>query len=306
MTTILLIGRTGQVGWELQSTLVPIGRVVAVDRSQMDLRDPSAIRKTIQEVRPDIIVNAAGYTTVDKAESEVELAMSINATAPGVMSEAARKSGALLVHYSTVFVFDGTKNSPYVESDTPRPLNVYGESKLAGERAISESGARYIILRASWVYSDRRTNFPLTILRLARERPELRIVDDQIGTPTSARAYAEATAQLLRATKKSTDCSGVYHLSAFGGVSRYQWATMIVDTAREHCGNHITWAKLRPTTTAEYELPAKRPLYTVMDGSKVERVFGVRMAAWEEPFKAFLANLPTSVYNGATMVAPSG
>ena len=302
MRTILLIGKTGQVGWELQSTLVPIGRVVAADRSRMDLRDPTAIRRTIEKLKPDIIVNAAGYTTVDKAELEPALAMSINATAPGAMAEAAKAVDALLVHYSTVFVFDGTKNSPYVEGDTPRPLNVYGESKLAGERAIIDSGARYIILRASWVYSDRRTNFPLTILRLAREKKDMKIVDDQIGTPTSARAYAEATAQLLQSTEKSTECSGIYHLSATGGVSRYRWAKMIVEAARERSGNFTTWAKLRPTTSQDYDLPAKRPLYTVMDVSKVERVFGVRMAAWEGPFEAFLTNLPTGFYNSSSSI----
>ena len=298
MTTILLIGKEGQVGWELRSALVPVGRVIAVDHSQMDLCDPSAIRRTIREIKPHIIVNAAGYTTVDKAESEFQLAMSVNATAPGIIAEAARELGALLVHYSTVFVFDGTKNTPYIESDAPRPLNVYGKSKLAGEQAIIQSGARYMILRASWTYSERRTNFPLTILRLARESNELRIVEDQIGTPTSARAYAEATAQMLRATGKSSDYSGIYHLSAIGGVSRYEWARMIVSTARERCNNH-NWAQLRRITTADYELPAKRPLHNVMDGSKVERVFGVRIGIWEEQFKAFLANLSNDVYTGA-------
>jgi dTDP-4-dehydrorhamnose reductase len=251
-------------------------------------------------VRPDVIVNAAGYTAVDKAESEPDLAMQINAVAPGVMAETAKGVGALLVHYSTVFVFDGTKNEPYVESDTPRPLNMYGKSKLAGERAIIESAGRYIILRATWTYSDRRANFPLAILHLARKKRELKVVDDQVGTPTWAKAYARATAQLLQRTDECRDSTGVYHLSAAGETTRYQWAKVIIEVAQQRFRDSVS-PKLLPTTTADYALPAVRPLYTVMDTSKVERVFGVRMSAWEEQFRTFLASLPAHLYSGAAI-----
>ena len=300
MTTILLIGKTGQLGWELQSALTPLGRVVGLDRLGMDLTDSSAIRRAIRESKPDVIVNAAGHTAVDKAESEPDLAMRVNATAPGVMAEAAKGLGALLVHYSTVFVFDGSKTTPYVESDSPLPLNVYGKSKLAGERAIIECGGKHIILRATWTYSDRRTNFPLAILRLARERKELKIVDDQIGAPTWARAYAQTTFQLLKKTLNSADYSGIYHLSASGEGTRLEWARMILEFARTRSGTN-QWAKLCPTTTPDYPLSAKRPLNTIMDTSKAERIFGVRMASWDEEFRSFLATLPTHFYRGTAL-----
>lgn len=292
MSTILLIGKTGQVGWELQAALARVGRVIAPDRAQLNLCDSDALRRGIRDVRPDVIVNAAGYTAVDKAESEPQLAMSINATAPGIMAETARELNALLVHYSTVFVFDGTKDTPYVESDTPQPLNVYGKTKLAGERAIIETGARHIILRASWTYSDRRANFPLTILRLTREKKELNIVEDQVGTPTWAKAYAEATAELLRMTDNRNDCTGIYHLSASGGITRYRWAELILQISQRRGLSPGNTPKLCPTTTTDYALPARRPLYTLMDSRKVERVFGLRMADWEGPFRSFLESLP--------------
>jgi dTDP-4-dehydrorhamnose reductase len=197
MTKILITGKNGQVGWELQRVLAPLGEVIAIDRKEMDLANPDAIRARIREIKPDIIVNAAAYTAVDKAESEPDLALAVNGIAPGILAEEAKRLGALLVHYSTDYVFDGTKSSPYAEEDSPNPLNVYGKTKLAGERAIAASGADYLILRTSWVYSARGKNFMLTILRLARERDELRIVDDQVGAPTSSIAIAQATARIL-------------------------------------------------------------------------------------------------------------
>lgn len=250
MSSILLIGKTGQLRWELQTALAPLGRVIPLDRSAMGLTDPSMIRKAIREEKPDIIVNAAGYTAVDKAESEPDLAMRVNAIAPGVMAETARELGALLVHYSTVFVFDGKKKAPYVESDAPRPINTYGKSKLAGERAIIACGGRHIILRATWTYSERRTNFPLTILRIAREHCQLRVVNDQIGAPTSARAYAQATAQLLRKMAYADDHSGIYHLSAGGQVTRLAWAQKLMEFARARSGDDqwATFCPQRPPT----------------------------------------------------------
>jgi dTDP-4-dehydrorhamnose reductase len=295
VSNILLIGSTGQLGWELQKALPSIGRVIALDRSEMDLADPDAIQRAIRTANPDVIVNAAGYTAVDKAESERDLAMHVNAIAPGIMAETAKKLDALLVHYSTVFVFDGNKTTPYIETDLPRPLNVYGHSKLAGERAIIEGGGRYIILRATWTYSDRRTNFPLTILRLAREHRELRIVNDQTGAPTSALAYARATAELVQKTTRRGDHSGIYHLSASGQVTRLEWARKIVELARAHSGDN-DWATLLPAATADYPQAAKRPLYTVMDTSNAGRAFGIEMAPWDADFRSFLSGLSPQFY----------
>ena len=185
---ILLTGKNGQVGWELQRTLAPLGEVVAVDRQALDLANPDAIRALIREVKPALIVNPAAYTAVDKAESEPELAMAVNGIAPGIMAEEAKRLGAAMIHYSTDYVFDGTQTSPYTEKDRPNPGNVYGKTKLAGEQAIQAVGVPHLILRTSWVYGSRGRNFLLTILRLAQERDELKIVDDQIGAPTSSRA----------------------------------------------------------------------------------------------------------------------
>jgi dTDP-4-dehydrorhamnose reductase len=295
VTTILVTGKTGQVGWELQRTLAPLGRVIAPSTKQMDLSNPDTVRDVIRQASPNIIVNAAGFTAVDQAESQPAFTMQVNGFAPGVIAETAEEVGALLVHYSTVFVFDGNKNCPYVESDPPRPLNTYGKTKLAGEAAIIACGKRYVILRASWTYSDRRTNFPLTILRLARERKQLSVVDDQIAAPTWARAYAEATAQLLVRSDKVADYAGIYHLSADGQTTRYQWTRRIIEIAQERCSNKHNWAKLCPTTTAEYPLPAARPLYNVMDNSKINEVFGIRMHHWEEQLNSFFSDLPTAM-----------
>jgi len=291
MTTILLIGKTGQVGWELQSSLAPLGRLIALDRTQLDLTRSPSIRKAIRSASPEIIVNAAGYTAVDKAETEPDLAMQVNATAPGVMAEEAARLGALLVHYSTDYVFDGTLSRPYVEEDEPNPLNVYGKTKLAGERAIAASGCAHFIFRASWIYSNRCTNFVLTMLRLARERKELAVVDDQIGSPSWARDLAQSTAALLRAAKRATDESGIYHLSAGGYASRYDFAAKIVETARLLSSEKTGWATVRPTTTAQYPLPAKRPLNAATDKSRIRRVFGIEMPAWETQLRSFFADL---------------
>lgn len=197
MKRILLIGKNGQVAWELQRTLATLGEIITVGREQLDVANAASIRQVIRETKPQIIVNATAYTAVDKAEAEPELAMQVNGVAPGIMAEEAKRLDALLVHYSTDYVFDGTKQGAYVEEDVPNPLSVYGKTKLAGEQAIQATGAKHLILRTSWVYGARGKNFLLTILRLAKERPELKIVDDQIGAPTWSRMIAEATAQIL-------------------------------------------------------------------------------------------------------------
>ena len=291
MTTILLTGRTGQVGWELQRTLAPLGRVIALDRTRLDLVNSDSIRRVIRDASPDIIVNAAGYTTVDKAESEPDLAMHVNAVAPGVMAEEARRIDALLVHYSTDYVFDGARPTPYVEEDAPNPLNIYGTSKLEGERAIATSGCAHLILRASWIYSARGTNFVLTMLRLARERKELAVVDDQIGSPTWARTLAESTAELLCKIRQPKEEKGIYHLSANGYASRFDFAKRILEMAREISRENTGWASLRPITTAEYPLPAARPLNCATSKDRIKRVFGIEMPGWEVQLQSCLKEL---------------
>jgi dTDP-4-dehydrorhamnose reductase len=291
VTTILLIGRTGQVGWELERLLPAAGRVVALDRAQLDLTSGDAIRKTICAAAPDVIVNAAGYTAVDNAEREGELAMRVNGIAPGVMAEEARRIDALLVHYSTDYVYDGGKGAPYVEDDAPSPLNTYGSSKLEGERTIVATGCAHLILRTSWIYSSRGSNFVRTILRLARERKELLVVDDQIGSPTWARALAQSTSDILTNLAKARENAGIYHLSAHGYPSRFDFATKIIDTARTLSGEPEGWAAVRRTTTADYPLPAARPLHVATSKEKIRRVLGVEMADWETQLAHFLGEI---------------
>lgn len=291
MSTILLAGKTGQVGWELQRALAPLGRVVVVDRSRMNLTDPDSIRNAIRETRPAIIVNAAGYTTVDKAEAEPALAMQVNAAAPGVMAEEARRLDALLVHYSTDYVYDGQKGSPYVEGDVPNPLNAYGRSKLAGEQAVIATGCAHLILRTSWIYSDRGTNFVLTMLKLARERTELSVVDDQVGSPSWARLLAETTASVLQRPDYVRSNGGIYHLSASGYPSRFDFAVRIIEIARQLSGPGGNWATLRRTTTDNYPLPAVRPLHVATSKEKFRRVFGVEMPDWAEQLQACLGEM---------------
>lgn len=288
MPRILLIGKTGQLGWELQQSLAPLGRLIALDRTQMDLTRPDSVRRAIRDAAPDIIVNAAGYTAVDKAESEPDLAMQVNAVAPGVMAEEARRLDALLIHYSTDYVFDGRNSEPYTEVDEPNPLNAYGKSKLEGERAIAASGCAHLILRASWIYSDHGANFVLTMLRLARERKEIVVVDDQIGSPTWARALAQTSAELLGKVRRTKEETGIYHLSASGYTSRYDFAKKIVEIARELSGKKEGWATVRPIKNAEYPLPAKRPLNAATSKEKIKRVFGIEMPVWTEQLYSYL------------------
>ena len=281
MKSILVIGKNGQVGSALSEALRPLGHVTAVGRAEMDLTNPDAIRSVIRAAKPDIIVNAAAYTAVDKAESEPELAMQVNAIAPGIMAEEVLRLGALLVHYSTDYVFDGAKPAAYTESDIPSPLNVYGRTKLAGEQAIQATGAAHYILRTSWVYAAEGANFLNTILRLARERPELRIVDDQTGAPTWARAIADLTAQILAKALRSGDPSyGLYHLTASGAVTWFGFAQAILAAAQKTPG--FTAPRLTPITTAEYPLPARRPVNSRLDSTRLSKTFGIQPATWQE------------------------
>ncbi len=293
MRTILLIGKTGQVGFELERALNPLGRLIAPDRSLLDLTDPDSILRVIEDCKPDAVVNACGFTMVDDAESQAALTMQLNAIGPGIVAEAAKRAGAVLLHFSSTYVFDGTKRTPYTEDDIPNPVNTYGYSKLQGENAIVASGASYIILRANWVYSTRRRNFALTMLKAAREQSELRVVTDQVGTPTWAFDYAEATAELLRNPAKLRENPGIYHLSAESQCTRMTWAETLVASARTVSGMALGWAALHPTISAEYPLPAVRPLYTVTSNRKIAQTFGISMPAWNDRTEAFVRTLPS-------------
>lgn len=292
MKKILLTGRNGQVGWELQRTLATLGEVIAVDRLAMDLANPDSIRANIQAIKPDLIVNAAAYTAVDKAESEPELAMAINGVAPGIMAEEAKRLGAGMIHYSTDYVFDGSKTTPYTEEDQPNPINVYGKTKLAGEQAVQAAGGAHLIFRTSWVYGLRGRNFLLTILRLAKERDELRIVDDQFGAPTWSRMIAEATAQVLAQcfspltpnVSLLTEQRGLYHLTAAGQTSWHGFTKAILEGPNSPLASRDA-LKLTPITTPEYPLPAPRPLYSVLDSSKLKQVSGLALPAWDASLK---------------------
>jgi len=278
---ILLTGVKGQVGWELQRSLASLGEVVAVDREDMDLADAAAIHTKVRELAPRVIVNPAAYTAVDRAESEPEGARLINAVAPGILAEAALRCGAILVHYSTDYVFDGSKDSAYLEDDAPHPLNVYGATKLAGEAAIRAAGVRHLILRTSWVYGLRGGNFLLTMQRLMRERTELKIVDDQIGAPTWSRLIAEATAQILAqclSPARGADRPepwGTYHLTCGGETSWYGFAAAIAEL-----GGYPT--RLTPIPSLDYPTPARRPANSRLDNAKLARVFGLRLPHWRK------------------------
>jgi dTDP-4-dehydrorhamnose reductase len=287
---ILLTGSRGQVGWELARSLATLGEVIALDSSQLDLTDTDAIRHTVAEIKPRIIVNPAAHTAVDKAESEVDLAHAINATAPGVLAEEAEKLGALLIHYSTDYVFDGSGETPWQEDDATGPLNVYGATKLAGEQAIQANCRRHLIFRTSWVYGLRGANFLLTMRRLMRERPELKIVADQIGAPTWCRSLAEATAQVLaqiEAPNRGADKPlpwGVYHMTNAGDTNWHGFAQAILDfDAPVNLANAP--ARLLRIPSSEYPTPARRPLNSRLNNDKLERVFGVRLPDWREALR---------------------
>ena len=278
---LLVTGATGQVGYELRRTLAPLGEVIALDREALDLSAPDSLRARLREIRPQFVINAAAYTAVDRAESEPDLAMRVNGTAPGVIAEEAKGLGAAVLHYSTDYVFDGRKSGPYVEDDATQPLSSYGKTKLAGERAIIASGAAHVILRTSWVYAARGKNFFLTIRKLAAERDELRIVSDQAGAPTWSRMLAQATAQIIAAAGTPAGLSGrsgVYHLSAAGQTTWFGFAEEIV--ARAPASSRSP--RVLPIATAEYPLPAPRPANSVLSNRKIMQAFGVAMPPWDQ------------------------
>jgi len=274
---ILLTGKNGQVGRELQHLLPSLGTVVAFSREELDLTSADAISKTMRDVRPDIVVNAAAYTAVDRAEQEPGKAFAINGTAPGLIAEEAQRTDAFVVHYSTDYVFDGTKKMPYLETDKPNPLSAYGHSKVTGENAIRASGAAHFIFRTSWVYAAHGSNFVHTILRLARERDELKIVDDQIGAPTWARTIAETTLAALRSQYR--DHSGLYHLTATGAVTWFGFAKAILAEAKS-LRPDLRIPEITPITTSEYPLPAPRPANSRLDNTRLHTVLGLSNPGW--------------------------
>ncbi len=290
---ILLLGKNGQVGWELARTLLPLGEVIALDRQQIDFVNLEALRQTIQTIRPDVIVNAVAYTAVDKAESDQESAFLCNATAVDAIAQEAKKISALLIHYSTDYIFDGTKNTPYLEDDAVNPLNVYGESKLAGENAIIASGVDYIILRTTWVFAARGQNFLKSILRLAAERDTLNIVADQIGAPTWARVIAQTSAHIIKQVQQERAArkfvSGVFHLTSAGDTSWHGFAQKIVEFASPHCQfkTHVISA----IPTSQYLTPAKRPLNSRLCTDKLTQRFGIVMPTWEVSLKLCMEEL---------------
>ncbi|MGA9670125.1 MAG: dTDP-4-dehydrorhamnose reductase, partial [Terracidiphilus sp.] len=261
-TKIVVFGRTGQVGWELRHKLACLGQVTGVEYPEVDFTQPESIRTALRTVGPAVIINAAAYTAVDKAESEPELAMAINGAAPALIAEEAKSLGSILVHYSTDYVFDGFKQGPYLETDAPNPKNVYGKTKLAGDEAIQASGCDYLILRTSWVYGVRGNNFLLTMLRLAGEREELRIVDDQTGGPTSSECIAQATADILAQVLGPSGGglhgrSGIYNLTNAGETTWFGFAHALLNQASETMGTRVP--KLIPIPTSEFPRPAARP-----------------------------------------------
>ena len=282
---ILLLGKNGQVGWELQRSLAPLGELIALDRHQADglngdLSDPEALRATIRQVQPDVIVNAAAYTAVDKAESETELADRVNGIAAGVMAEEAAASGAWLVHYSTDYVFNGQGTAAWRETDAVAPVNHYGSSKLAGERAITASGCKHLIFRTSWVYGARGNNFAKTMLRLARDRETLGVVADQIGAPTGADLIADVTAQALRQALQQPELAGLYHLAAAGEVSWHGYASEVIAFAKAN-GELLAVKAIEPVETTAYPTPAHRPLNSRLDTQKLRATFSLHLPDWQ-------------------------
>lgn len=285
---ILLFGAGGQLGTKLRTLLVATGQVDAVDQGDLDLRDLPRLRERIRAGRPDIVINAAAYTAVDAAESDAETARLVNADAPRIMAEAAHEIGALLVHYSTDYVFDGSARTPYVEDSPTRPLGVYGATKLAGEQAVAASGAHFVTLRTAWLYSNRGKNFLNTMLRLAAERNELRVVNDQIGCPTYADLIAEATLAMLdglyaHGQLRGERC-GLYHLTCGGETSWWGFAQAIVDGAGY--GERV---RVTPIASAEYPTPVQRPAYSVLSNEKFARTFGIRLPDWRVALQRCLA-----------------
>jgi dTDP-4-dehydrorhamnose reductase len=317
--TILLTGKTGQLGSELNRLLPKLGKVIALERNDLDLREPETIRQIMRTAKPQLIVNAAAYTAVDAAETDEANALAVNAEAPRLLAEEAKKIGAMLVHFSTDYVLDGSKKAPYVETDSPNPLNAYGRTKLDGEEAIRNSGAGHLIFRTSWVYATHGRNFLLTILRLATEREELKIVADQVGAPTCAFDLAEATARILagmiagdKGQFARPEASGTYHMTAAGQTSWYEFANAILEEAHRAPQN-LRWLasvtkgrpliarRVVPISTEELRSPAPRPANSVLSNARLKQVFGVTLPDWRTQLQKCFSPRPVSAYPSAIL-----
>lgn len=290
---IVLFGKNGQLGWEFQRIIPILGEVIAPDRQELDLCDLLLIETKLREWQPDLIINASAYTEVDQAEKEPELAMKINAEVPGVMAELSRALGAVLIHYSTDYVFDGTKGTPYTEADVTNPLNLYGKSKLIGEQNIEQAGDAYLILRTSWVYSLRGNSFVNKVLKWSRQNKNLKIVNDQVSNPTWARTLAEVTTLLLAKNsihlhERILETSGIYHLAGSGYTSRYEWAKQIL--ANDPTRSEQIVQSLEPAISEEFPTLAIRPLFSALDCTRFEETFGIQLPAWDSTLKLAMAD----------------
>ncbi len=291
---ILLIGNTGQLGWELERSLAPLGELQACDYPQVDLTKADGIRQVFHQCTPDLVINAAAYTAVDQAESEPGLAHAINATAPGILAEEALQARAALIHYSTDYVFDGLKGSPYLETDVPNPLSVYGRTKLAGDQQIQQIGGGYLILRTSWVYSLRRNSFVNKVLEWARTNSTLRLVTDQVSGPTWARMLAEVTSHLVLLAGGDlydwfSEHHGLYHLAGSGHCSRFEWGQEILhlDPHREQ----QVVRELQPALTVDFPTPARRPQFSALNCALFNHTFHLQMPDWRFALKLAMENL---------------
>ena len=297
MMKVLLLGKFGQLGWELRRALAPLGELIALDFPDIDFSLLNELGQTVLQLKPQIIVNSVAYTAVDKAEEQAELAQTINGIATGVLAEAARRLDAALIHYSTDFVFDGTKNGPYTEADQPKPINAYGHSKWLGEQAIEQVGGSYVILRTSWMYSLRRDNYVKKVRQWARSYPTLRIVTDQIGNPTSARMLAEITAQLLAARGQDIldgrpEFCGIFHLGGDGSTSRFDFAREILN-CDPHPEEHV-FKEILPARTSEFPTPALRPLNSALNCEKFTAVFGLKLPPWQTALELMMEELSST------------
>ncbi len=293
---ILLLGKSGQVGWELQRSLAVLGRVTALDHDSTehcgDFANPEGVRETVRALRPDVIVNAAAHTAVDKAESEPEIARLLNATTPGVLAEEAARLGAWLVHYSTDYVFDGSGTRPWVETDAPAPLSVYGATKLEGEQHIQQTGCRHLILRTSWVYAARGSNFAKTMLRLGSERERLTVIDDQWGAPTGADLLADVTAHAVRHLQSRPGDGGLYHCVASGETNWHSYAKYVLEHARQaQPAIELKATEVAPVPTSAFPTPARRPHNSRLDTTRLQTTFGLVLPPWQQGVARMLTEI---------------